>query len=94
MQRKVIGEHAKISMQESGNTVRLFRYNNQISYVGDMNVIFHPFSCRNCDTFFKRTSIFNRQLPSLRERWKHVYAKNVYQIRITLSDKLDVFIIK
>ena len=39
----------------------------------------------------KKTGNLERHLVRCRERVKHIYPKNVYQLRETLFDKLDSF---
>ena len=88
---KIIGELARRSVQKYRKTVRMLRYNNHICYVSNINAVFQSFRCSNCDTFFNRTSNLERHLTLCSERLKHVYPKNVYQIRETLFDKLNSF---
>ena len=89
-----VGELARRSVQKRENTVRLLRYNNHICYVNNTNAVFQSFRCPNCDNFFNRTFNLERHLNTCSERLKNVYPRNVYQIRETLSDKLDAFGIK
>ena len=89
--RNIVGELARRSMQKYENTVRLLRYNNHICYVNNINAVFQSFCCPNCDTFFNRTFNLERHLTTCSERVKNVYPRNVYQIRETLLDKLDSF---
>ena len=87
----IIEELARRSVHKYENTVRLLRYNNHICYVNNINAVFQSFHCPNCDTFFNRTFSLERHLAKCSERVKNVYRRNVYQIRGTLSDKLDFF---
>ena len=57
---KIIGELARRSAQEYENTVRLPRYNNHICYVYNINSVFQPFCCHNCDTFLNITFNFEQ----------------------------------
>ena len=86
-----IGELARRSVQKYENTVRLLRYNNHVCYVNNINAVFQSFRCPNCDTFFNRTFNLERHLTTCSERVKNFSPRNVYQIRETLSDKLDSF---
>ena len=52
---------------------------------------FKAFRCPTCDTYFQKTGNLERLLVSCSERVKHIYPKNVYQLRETLVDKLDSF---
>ena len=53
--RNLIVELAKRSLQKYENTVRLLRYNNHICYVKNINAVFQYFRCPNCDKFFNKT---------------------------------------
>ena len=90
----IVGELARRSVQKYENTVRLLRYNNHICYVNNIDAVFQSFRCPNCDTFFNKSFNLDRHLTTCSERVKNVYARNVYQIRETLVDKLDSFRIK
>ena len=90
----IIGEFAERSVQKDENTVRLLRYNNQISYLNNIIAIFQPFHCPSCDIFSNGTFNLEQHLTTYSERVKNVYPLNVYQIQKTLFDKLDLFGIK
>ena len=90
----IIGELARRSMQKHINTVRLLRYNIHICYVSNINAVVQAFRCPSCDIFFSRAFNLERQLSTCSERLKNIYPRNVYQIRVTLFDKLDSFGIK
>ena len=84
----IIRELARRSVQKYDNTLRLLRYNNHIRYLNNINAVFQSFRCSNCDTFFNKTFNLERNLTTCSKRVKHVYPRNVYQIRETLFDKL------
>ena len=84
-----IGLLARRIVQEHKNSVKLLRYNNHICYVSNINAGFQCFRGPKCDSFFKRTSNLERNLTTCSEGVKHVYPRNVYQIRETFFDKLD-----
>ena len=86
----IFEKHARRSAQKHYYTVRLFRYNNHICYVSDINAVFQSFRCTNCDSFFNRT-FHLEHLTTCIGRVKHVYPGNVYQTRETLFDKLNSF---
>ena len=44
-----------------------------------------------CDTFFWKTGNLERHLVSCSDRVKHIYPKNVYELRETLFEKWDAF---
>ena len=80
----IIGELARRSVQKYDKTVRLLRYNNHICYVSNINAVFQPFRCPNCDTFFSRTFNLEQHLTTCSERVKNIYPRNVYRIRETI----------
>ena len=86
VEKHIIGEPARRSVQKYKTTVRLLRYNNHICYVNNNNAIFQSFRCSNCDTFFNRTFNLERHLTTCSERVKNLYPRNVYQIRETLFE--------
>ena len=88
---ELIGELARRSIQKFEKSVKLLRYNNHICYVSDMNSFFKSFRCSTCDTIFSKTGNLERHLITCSERVKHIYPKNVYQLRETLFEKLDSF---
>ena len=49
--RNIIGELARRSLQKYENTVRLLKYNNRICYVNNNNAVFQSLRCPNCYTF-------------------------------------------
>ena len=71
----LIGELARRSIQKYENSVKLLRYNNQICYVNNINVLFKAFRCTTCDKFFTRTGYLERRLVTCSERVKHIYPK-------------------
>ena len=79
--RNIIGELARRSLQKYNNTVRLLRYNNHLCYVNNINAVFQSFRSPNSDTFFNRTFNLMQHLTTCSERVKKVYPRNVYQIR-------------
>ena len=88
---ELIGELARKSIQKFEKSVKLLRYNNQICYVSDMNSFCKSFRCSTSDTIFSKTGNLERHLITCSERVKHIYPKNVYQLRKTLFEKLDSF---
>ena len=71
--------------------VQLIRYNSHICYVDNINALFKAFRFPTRDTNFQKTGNLESHLVRCCERVKHIFPKNVYQLRETLSDKLDSF---
>ena len=86
-----VGELARPSVKKYEKNVQLIRYNSHICYVDNINELFKAFRCSTCDTYFQKTGNLERLLVRCSERVKHIYPKNVYQLRETLFDKLDSF---
>ena len=85
----IVGELARRSVQKYCNTARLLRYNNHICYVSNINALSKANRCSTCNQFFNKTGNLERHLVICKDRIKHVYPRNVYQLRETLFDKLD-----
>ena len=85
---ELIGELARKSIQKFEKSVELWRYNNHICYVSDMNSFFKSFRCSTCDTILWKTGNLERHLITCSERVKQFYPKNVYQLRETFFEKL------
>ena len=88
---ELIGELARRSIQNFEKSVKLLRYINHICYVSNMKSFFKSIRCSTCDTIFSKTGNLERHLITCSERVKHIYPKNVYQLRETLFEKLDSF---
>ena len=88
---ELIGELAQRSIRKFEKSVKLLRYNNHICHVNDMKSFFKSFRCSSCDTIFSKIGNLERHMITCSERVKHIYPKNVYQLRETLSEKLDSF---
>ena len=87
----VVGELAQRSIKKYEKNVQLILYNSHICYVDNINVLLKAFRCPTCDTYFQKTGNLERQLVRCSERVKHIYPKNVYQLRETLFHELDSF---
>ena len=88
---ELIGELCRRSIQKYEKSVKLLRYNNHICYANNINALFKAFRCTTCDTFFSKTGNLERHLVTCSDRVKHIYPKNVYELRETLFEKLDSF---
>ena len=87
----MVGELARRSIKKYEKNVQLIQYNSHICYVDNIHALFKAFRCPTCDTYFQKTGNLERHLVRCSERVKHIYPKNVYQLRETLFDKLDSF---
>ena len=87
----MVGELARRSIKKYEKSVQLIRYKSHISYVDNIYAPFKAFRCPTCDTYFQKSGNLERHLVRCSERVKHIYPKNVYQLRETLFDKLDSF---
>ena len=88
---ELIGELARRSIQGYENSVKILRNSNHICYVNNCNALFNAFRCATCDTFFSKTGNLERHLVTCSDRVKHIYPKNVYELRETPFEKLDAF---
>ena len=89
--RDLIRDLCRRSIQKYENSVSLLRYNSHICYVNNINTLFKAFRCTTCDTFLSKTGNLERHLFTCSDRVKHIYPKNVYELRETLFEKLDAF---
>ena len=87
----MVGELARRSIKKYEKIVQLIRYNSHICYVDNNQELFKAFRCPTCDIYFQKTGNLERHLVRCSERVKHIYPKNVYQLRETRFDKLDSF---
>ena len=87
----MVGELAKRSIRKYEKNVQLIQYNSHICYVYNINALLKAFRCSTCNTFFQKTGNLERHLVRCSERVKHIYPKNVHQLRETLFDRHDSF---
>ena len=87
----MVGELARRNIKKKEKNVQLIRYISHNCYVDNINALFNAFRCPACDTYFQKTGNLERHLVRCSELVKHIYPKNVYQLRETLFDKLDSF---
>ena len=88
---ELIGELCRRSFEKYEKNVKLLQYNNHICYVNNINTLFKAFRCTTCDTFFSKTGNLERHLVTCSDRVKHIYPKNVYELKETLFEKLEAF---
>ena len=86
-----VGELARRSIGSFDKTVKLLRFNNHIIHTIDIDSFFKRFRCPSCDTFFKRSEFLKKHLLRCMDRVKHIYPKNVYELREILFEKLEGF---
>ena len=89
MDRELIGELCRRSIQKFEKSVKLLRYNNHICYDNSLNSLFKAFRCTTCDTFFSKMGNLERHLFTCSDRVKHFYPKKVHELRETFFEKLD-----
>ena len=87
----MVGELARRSIKKYEKNVQLIRYKSHICYLDNIHALFKALRCPTCDTYFQKTGNLERHLVRCSERVKHIYPKNVYQLRETPIDKLDSF---
>ena len=88
---ELIGELCRRSIQNYEKGLKLSRYDNHICYVNDINALFKAFRCTTCDAFCSKTGNLEQLLLTCSDRVKHIYLKNVYDLRETLFETLDAF---
>ena len=84
-----VGELARRSIGRFDKTVKLLRFNNHIIHTNDIDSFFKCFRCPSCDTFFHKSDHFNQHLLRCKDRVRHFYPKNVYELRETLFEKVS-----
>ena len=87
----MVGKLAPRSIKKYEKNVQLIRYNNDICCVDNIYTLFKALRCPTCDTYFQKTGNLERHLVRCSERVKQIYPNNVYQLRETPFDKLDLF---
>ena len=65
--------------------------NSYVTTISDMSSFFIFFRCCTCDKIFPKTGSLERHLITCSERVRHIYPKNVHQLRETLFENLDSF---
>ena len=86
-----VGEIARRSIGRFDETVKLLRFNNHVIHTNNIDSFFKCFRCPSCDTFFNKSDNFNKHLLRCKDRVKHIYPKNVYELCETLFEKLEGF---
>ena len=86
-----VGELARRSIGRFDKTVKLLRFNNHIIHTNYIDSFFKCFRCPSCDNFFKISEFLNKHHLRCKDRVKHIYPKNVYELCETLFEKLEGF---
>ena len=86
-----VEELAQRSIGRFDKTIKLLRFNNHIIHTNDIDSFFKCFRCPSCDTFFHKSDHFNQHHLRCKDRVRHIYPKNVYELRETLFEKLEGF---
>ena len=87
----IVGELARRSIKNYEKSFQLLRYISHICYIDNIHALLKAFRCPICDTYFQKTGSLERHLVRCSERVKHIYPKNVYQLREMLFDNMDSF---
>ena len=90
-EREYVGKPARRSIERFNQTVKLLRLNNHIIHTNDIEGFFECIRCPSCDTFFDKSDHFDQHLLRCKDRVRHIYTKNVYELRKTLFEKLDEY---
>ena len=90
----MFGELARRSIKKYEKNVHLIQYSSHIFYVDKIHAIFKAFRCPTCDTYFQKTGNLERHLIRCSDGMKHIYPKNLHQLRETLFDKIGSFTIQ
>ena len=77
----LIGELTRRSVSNHSKNVRLLVYNCHICYVSNINALFKAHGFPSCDHFIKKAQHLEQHLTSCKERIKHVFLKDVHQLR-------------
>ena len=87
----LIAELAGRTAEKYSNFVRLSRYKSHLCYVSTISAFFKAYPCPLRDQLFKTAQQSERQLKTCREKVKHVFPRNVYQLREARFDNLNSF---
>ena len=85
------GELARRSAGKYSSNVRVLRCNSRICYVPNIDALVKAYRFPSCDQLINEAGNLERHLTTCKERNKHIFPKNVYQLRETLFEKLDYF---
>ena len=60
-------------------------------HTNNINSFFKCFRRPSCDNFFNKSDNFSKYLLKCKDRVKHIYPKNMYELRATLFERLEGF---
>ena len=86
-----VGELAQQSIGRVDKTVKLMRSNNHLIFTKDIDRLTKRFGFPGCDHFFSKSYKFNKHLLRCKDRVRHVYPNNVFELSKILFDKLKGF---
>ena len=86
-----VGKLAKQCIGKFDKTIGLLRFNNHIFHTNDINSFFKCSRCPNCDNLFHESDHFIQHLLRSKDRVRHIYPENVYELSETLFEKLKEF---
>ena len=92
MDGELTEELARRSIQKFEKGLKFLRNKNHNCYASDIKSFFKSFRCSTFDKIFSKSGLLERHLITRSERVKHIYPKNVCQLRETLFEKMDSFI--
>ena len=79
-----VGELARQSIGRFNKTVKLLRFNNHIIHINNLDSFFKCFRCPSFNNFFKRSEFLNKYPLRCKNRVRHIYPNNLYELRETL----------
>ena len=85
------GKFLRRSNRKFVETVKLLRFKYYTIHTNHIDNFIKCFRCPSCDTFFKRSEFLNKHILSCKDRMRHIYPKNVYELQKTLFEKLERF---
>ena len=89
--RELIGEMCRRSIQNIEKSLKRLQCNNHICYVNNINALSKTLRFNTCDTFLSKTGNLERHLVTCGDCVKHIYPRNVDELREPLLEKLDAF---
>ena len=79
-----VGQLARRGIGRLDKTVKLLKFNNHIIHTSAFDALAKA-------SFLHKSDHFNQHLLRCKDRMRHIYPKNVYELRETLFEKLEGF---